>query len=116
MPLNISQTALSGYTIMWLYVMFDLPTNTKKQRDAATHFRKALLKDGFGMMQYSVYTRHCASGESAAVHINRVKNIVPAEGIVSILKVTDKQFGETIQFIGRKAKPPPATPQQLEFF
>lgn len=110
------QEALSAYSIMWLYVMFDLPTETKRQRKNAAIFRKNLIKDGFGMHQYSVYIRHCASGEQAAVHITRVKSFVPDEGMVSVLKVTDKQYGDTIHFVGRKAKPPPPIPCQLEFF
>lgn len=111
-----TQTALNGYAIMWLYVMFDLPVETKRQRKVATQFRKNLMKDGFVMHQFSVYVRHCPSNEAAAVHITRVKYMVPDEGLVSILKVTDKQFGDTIQFVGKKRKPPPATPAQMEFF
>ena len=111
-----SQTALNGYSIMWLYVMFDLPVETKTQRRAATRFRKDLLKNGFSMHQFSVYIRHCASNEAAAVHVRRIQNMVPDEGLVSILKVTDKQFGDTIQLVGRKRKPPPPTPLQLELF
>lgn len=68
------------------------------------------------MMQYSVYARHCASGESAGAHISRVKTMVPDEGIVSVLKITDKQFGDIINFTGNKARPPPKQPMQLEFF
>ena len=111
-----SQDALSSYKIMWLYVMFDLPVETKRQRKAATNFRKNLLKDGFEMHQFSVYIRFCASSSSAAVHIERVRKMVPEEGSVSILKVTDKQFGDTIHIVGRRAKPPPRLPVQLEFF
>ena len=111
-----SQEAINGYKLMWLYVMFDLPVETKIQRKRAAQFRKNLLKDGFGMHQFSVYIRHCASYGSADVHIERVKRIVPDEGSVSILKVTDKQFENTIHFVGKKSKPPPATPLQLEFF
>lgn len=110
------QEALNAYSIMWLYVMFDLPTETKSQRRDAARFRKNLMKDGFGMHQYSVYIRHCASGEQANVHITRVKGFVPDEGLVSILRVTDKQYGDTIQFVGRKRKPPQPTPCQLELF
>lgn len=116
MRMLCSQEAITAYRLMWLYVMFDLPVETKAQRRKATRFRKELMKDGFGMHQFSVYIRPCASGESAAVHIERVKNLVPEEGAVSILKVTDKQFGDTIHIVGRKAKPPPKMPQQLEFF
>ena len=111
-----SQEAINGYKLMWLYVMFDLPVETKIQRKRAAQFRKNLLKDGFGMHQFSVYIRHCASYGSADVHIERVKRIVPDEGSVSILKVTYKQFENTIHIVGKKAKPPPATPLQLEFF
>lgn len=111
-----SQEAINGYKLMWLYVMFDLPVETKIQRKRAAQFRKNLLKDGFGMHQFSVYIRHCASYGSADVHIERVKRIVPDEGSVSILKVTDKQFENTIHIVGKKAKPTPATPLQLEFF
>lgn len=111
-----SQEAINGYKLMWLYVMFDLPVETKIQRKRAAQFRKNLLKDGFGMHQFSVYIRHCASYGSAEVHIERVKRIIPDEGSVSILKVTDKQFESTIHIVGKKAKPPPATPMQLEFF
>ena len=43
--------ALNRYKYMWIYVMFDLPTNTKKQRKDAADFRKTLVKDGFSMLQ-----------------------------------------------------------------
>ena len=95
---------------MWIYVMFDLPTNTKAQRKAAAGFRHDLIKDGFQMMQFSVYIRHCATGENALVHINRVETMVPAEGIVTVLKVTDRQFSDTRTFVGRKTTPPPPAP------
>lgn len=101
---------------MWLFVLFDLPTNTKRERKTAQAFRKRLLKDGFGMMQYSVYARHCASGESADVHTKRIKNGVPSEGLVSILRITDKQYGMMENFVGKSAKAPVPTPQQLEMF
>lgn len=111
-----AQTALNAYDIMWLYVMFDLPVETRLQRKAAARFRKDLVQDGFSMHQFSVYIRHCPSLQNAAVHVNRIRGFVPDEGFVSILKVTDKQFGETIHLQGRKSKPPPPTPHQLELF
>lgn len=101
---------------MWLFVFFDLPVTTKKERKMASGFRKNLLKDGFTMMQFSVYNRHCASKESAEVHIQRVKNFVPEKGQVSILEVTDKQYGNIYNFWGFKSKPLPEGPRQLEMF
>lgn len=103
---------------MWLFVFFDLPTNTKKQRKNAAQFRKLLEKDGFTMMQYSVYIRHCATKESRDVHTKRVKAFIPSEGKVSILSVTDRQYSDIINFWGKaeeeKGKRP--VPQQLEIF
>jgi len=112
----ITHHAINGYDIMWLFVMFDLPTNSAAERKVATRFRKDLKKDGFDMLQFSVYIRHCASGESALVHIDRVRMMVPDEGLVSVIKITDKQFGDIVNIIGRKAKPPPKAPLQLELF
>lgn len=102
---------------MWLFVFFDLPVVTKKERKIAASFRKNLMKDGFVMLQFSVYIRHCASKESQAVHVKRVKGIVPEIGMVSILSVTDKQYGDIINFWGKeKKKKVPTEPLQLEFF
>jgi CRISPR-associated protein Cas2 len=112
----MEQVRLNAYHIMWLFVFFDLPVTTKKDRKMASGFRKNLLKDGFTMMQFSVYNRHCASKESAEVHIQRVKNFVPEKGQVSILEVTDKQYGNICNFWGFKSKPLPEGPKQLEMF
>ena len=112
----MSQNRLNAYHIMWLFVFFDLPVITKKEKKLATGFRKMLEKDGFSMMQFSVYTRHCASRESAEVHIRRIKSAIPEKGQVSILMITDKQYGDIFNFWGRKIKEMPKTPQQLEIF
>jgi CRISPR-associated protein Cas2 len=107
---------ISGYRCMWVLTMFDLPVDTKKARRAYADFRKHLLKDGFTRMQYSVYVRHCASEENAAVHIARVERSVPPDGEVRILMFTDKQFERMRIFWGKMRKPPPPPPAQLELF
>lgn len=112
----MSELRLNAYHIMWLFVFFDLPTTTKKERKAAAQFRKALEKDGFTMMQYSVYIRHCPSKENMEVHIARVKASIPDNGLTSILSITDKQFGEIRNFWGKVERAKLSTPQQLEFF
>jgi CRISPR-associated protein Cas2 len=101
---------------MWVLVFFDLPTDTKKDRKQAALFRKRLIKDGFSMFQFSMYVRHCASRENAQVHIKRVKSILPPNGHVGIMSITDKQFGMIELFYGTKEKEKPETPQQLELF
>ena len=112
----MSHDRFNAYRIMWLFVFFDLPTHTKKQRRDAQQFRKKLLKDGFTMMQYSVYTRHCASFESSQVHVKRVKRSIPDAGQVSILQITDKQYSNIVNFWGIHTAPLPDPPQQLELF
>ena len=106
----------SEYRIMWLFVFFDLPTETKRERKAASDFRKSLTGDGFTMLQYSAYVRHCASRENAEVHKRRVKAALPKSGQVGMLCITDKQFGEMDLFIGQEEKEPNAPGQQLELF
>lgn len=90
----MTELRLNAYHIMWLFVFFDLPVTTKREQKAASDFRKNLLKDGFIMMQFSVYVRHCASYESLMVHKKRVKKIMPTSGKISMLAVTDKQYSD----------------------
>ena len=101
---------------MWVLAMFDLPTSTERARRDYTHFRKSLLKDGFTMLQYSVYIRHCASEENAAVHYERVKNSLPPEGEVRVMAITDKQYERMETYWGKKRQPTPPRPKQLELF
>lgn len=120
----MTEIRLNAYRIMWLFVFFDLPVSTKKEMKAAALFRKNLEKDGFSMMQFSVYIRHCGSRESMDVHIKRVKSLLPETGKVSILSVTDKQYGDIHNFWGKpksadqsKIKKKDITgPLQLELF
>ncbi len=107
---------LSAYRVMWVLVMFDLPTETKKDRKAYAEFRKKLLNDGFTMFQFSAYLRHCPSAENAEVHIKRVKAALPEFGTIGILRITDKQFGDMEIYNGVKAKQKPPEAIQLELF
>ena len=107
---------LNSYRIMWLFVMFDLPTVTKKEKADSARFRKDLERDGFTMYQYSVYIRYCASLESANVHIKRVRSLTPIKGTVSILTITDKQYSSIINIWGEIKKKSIPLPLQLEFF
>mgnify|MGYP000443600759 CR=1 FL=1 len=101
---------------MWLVVMFDLPVDTQAGRRAYAQFRKHLLRDGFTMMQFSVYIRHCASEENAAVHFRRIEMAVPDDGEVRIIGITDKQFERMRVFWGKRRKAPESAPAQLELF
>ena len=107
---------ISQYRVMWIMVFFDLPTDTKADRKRASDFRKDLLTDGFEMLQFSVYWRHCASKENAEVHVNRVKQALPKYGKVGILCITDKQFGNMEIFFNANILKQKNIPQQLELF
>lgn len=101
---------------MWVMVLFDLPTETRAERKAATKFRKTLLEDGFGMFQFSIYTRFCPSRENAEVHKRRIKKSLPKKGKVAIFHITDKQFGMIEIFYGKKEIEAEKPNQQLELF
>lgn len=101
---------------MWVVLFFDMPTDTKADRRYYTVFRKKLLKNGFGMFQFSIYVRHCMSRENAQKHMKYVKDNLPPKGHIVMMMITDKQFGMMEVFYGPKAQKPPPASTQLEMF
>lgn len=82
--------------------MFDLPTGTNKNKKDYIDFRRFLLRDGYDMIQYSVYSRICRDGESARRHIERMKLWAPRAGAIRVLLITNKQFAEAVIVTGKK--------------
>ena len=107
---------VSGYKLMWMMVMFDLPTSTVKERKNYNIFRNALLDNGFSMSQYSVYFRFCGEKECCEKYVRMIKRYAPPEGDISILFFTDKQFGQIINIINREYGRMPDIPEQLVLF
>ena len=101
---------------MWLLVVFDFPTQTKIERRRYTQFRNHLLEEGFLQMQYSVYIRNTPTFPVANSLAHRLGNLVPEKGKCSFLFLTDKQYGLTINFYGRKKEKTEEEPQQLLLF
>lgn len=89
---------------MRILVFFDLPVKTAIERKTATKFRKALIDDGYYMVQYSVYCRVCNGYDAVEKHKNRLKNFVPDNGSVRVLTITEKQY-EKIDILVGKLKP-----------
>lgn len=87
---------LSGYRLMWLVAIFDLPVITNKQRKDATEYRKLLLMNGFQMAQLSVYFKFCRDKEQAEVICRSLADNVPRGGRVDIMRITDKQYSQII--------------------
>ncbi len=105
-----------GWRSMWVIAMFDLPTDTPAARRSYTRFRTELLNDGFTMMQFSVYSRHCASIENADAHVARMGRKLPPAGEVRFMVITDRQFSRIRIFVGKIRSPTQASPSQLELF
>lgn len=85
---------------MRIMVLFDLPVFTEKQRKEYREFRKYLLKAGFFMLQESVYCKLVQnSGIADIVQENRRKN-KPGEGLVQVLRVTEKQYSKMEYIVG----------------
>lgn len=87
---------------MRLLVFFDLPVKKKKERKFATQFRNFLIKDGFYMIQYSVYGRICKGVDAAEKHAQRLKGYVPPKGSIRLMQVTDKQYSRMETLIGEE--------------
>ena len=98
-------------------MVFDLPVKTKQERRQATQFRKALLDDGFEMLQFSVYTRICVNRDSANMHLNRVKKFAPHNGSIRMLMVTENQYSDMAVIAGEKTtQEEKLAVEQLSFF
>lgn len=107
---------LSGYRLMWLIVMFDLPVTERNERKAATTFRNNLLDMGFEMSQFSVYVRFCSSSAQVDSYCCKIEKILPDGGKVTILQFTDKQYERIISYQGNRKQPAKKAPDQYDLF
>ena len=89
---------------MRLIVFFDLPVVKKEDRKGYTQFRKFLLKDGYDMVQFSVYSRICNGQESVNKHLGRLEKNLPSKGSVRCMQITEKQYGEIKFLVGKPTK------------
>ena len=102
---------------MWVWVLFDLPTLTKTERQKASRFRNDVLDIGFQMVQYSVYLRHAYSKEKAEAISAKVAACIPESGHVQVLFFTDRQYQLSQSYHGKRAGPPSQQkPSQLTLF
>lgn len=88
---------------MRLLVMFDLPVETSLEKKEYTRFRKALIRSGFLMMQYSIYVRCCLNQDNATKYLKQVEMFLPKHGAVRCLMITEKQFGKMKILLGEKS-------------
>lgn len=83
---------------MRIIVFFDLPVITAAKRKAANQFRQFLLKDGYQMLQLSVYSRIVKGRDSLQKHHNRLN--LPQEGSIRCLEITEKQYAAMKLLLG----------------
>ena len=91
-----------SYRYMRVLVFFDLPTLTAEDRKNYRDYRKNLLKNGFYMLQESVYCRMVLN-QSAENNLRQaLRKIKPKDGLVMVLSVTEKQFAKADILVGEK--------------
>ena len=102
---------------MRLMVLYDLPVVSSKDRKVYARFRKFLLRDGYDMVQFSVYARICNGQDAVQKHVDRIMANLPGKGNVRCMQVTEKQFGDIKVLVGeKKKKENPKYARQLSFF
>lgn len=107
---------LSGYRLMWILVMFDLPVGSREEARAASKFRTFLLDEGFEMSQFSIYARFCSGKEQFEAYVRRIGRNLPDKGEIHILGFTDKQYENIIRFSGQSRRRQRKNPAQLALF
>ncbi len=85
---------------MRMIVFFDLPVETDTDRREYRRFRKLLIKNGFIMMQESVYTKLVLNSSVQASVLDTIVKGKPAAGLVQCLTITEKQFSGIVNISG----------------
>lgn len=89
-----------SYRFMRLLVFFDLPTETNEDKRNYRRFRKTLIKNGFIMLQESVYCRMFITPTAEKKAMDVVRKNRPPDGVVQMLSVTEKQFAKMEYLVG----------------
>lgn len=91
-----------SYRYMRIVVFFDLPVLTESNRRDYRTFRKYLIKSGFMMVQESVYCKLAQNGSVADAVVENIKKNKPHEGLVQVLRVTEKQYNKMDFIVGER--------------
>lgn len=94
---------------MRMVVFFDLPTTGPSDKRNYVLFRRFLLKDGYDMLQWSVYSRVINGAGDRDKHMKRLKSNLPPAGSVRCLTVSEKQFVGMAFLVGTKKAAEKAT-------
>lgn len=90
-----------SYRFMRMLVFFDLPTETAEDRRAYRRFRSGLIKNGFIMMQESVYCKLLLNTTADQTAREAVRKLRPPSGLVQLITITEKQFSRIEYLTGQ---------------
>lgn len=90
-----------SYRYMRILVMFDLPIQTVDDRREYSKFRKHLIKNGFLMLQESVYCKITLNSGMTEAIIDNIRKNKPNAGLVQVLKITEKQYSRMECIVGK---------------
>lgn len=85
---------------MRVVVFFDLPLLTSENRREYRRFRKYLIKNGFIMMQESVYSKLALNTTVASSVMDNIRKNKPEEGLVQMIMITEKQYSRMEFVVG----------------
>lgn len=89
-----------SYRFMRLLVFFDLPTETNEDKRNYRKFHRTLIKNGFMMLQESVYCRMLITPTAERAAMDVIRKNKPPSGSVQMLSVTEKQFSKMEHLVG----------------
>ncbi len=93
-----------SFRFMRIIVFFDLPVQTGKERRIYTLFRKWLIKNGYIMLQLSVYVKLFNNRDAATKHLVKLRTSAPEAGAVRAMMVTEKQYTRMEIIVGGKSR------------
>lgn len=89
---------------MRLVLFFDLPMVTKKEKKVYADFRKYLIKNGYLMMQFSVYCKIFNNRDAAKNHVEILRKNLPGIGQIRIMVITETQYKKMEVVVGGKSR------------
>ena len=92
-----------SFRFMRIVLFYDLPAVTAAERKIHAKFRRDLMKDGFYMMQESVYCKLAINQNYVSAIINGVEKYKPKKGLIQILAITENQYAKMIYILGHKS-------------
>ncbi len=82
--------------------MYDLPMVEAEEKKEYSLFRKNLIKLGYMYLQSSIYVKIINTSSKFNLEIKKLENILPSNGNIRVLKVTDSQYLNMQLLRGRK--------------